>query len=1164
MRFGQYQILETLKQRGPVVTCRAWDEEQDRGVILKILQKDAVSSALVDSLRREYALIQEIKSPRVLAAYDLVWDDDCPALVLQDLGGQVLADMLGKGKLDVVVGLRLAIAAAQALEAVHDADIMHGDINPSNLIVGDTPDDVVVIDFGFSERGGLPAGQGAGLRGSPDYIAPEMTGRLSRGADHRSDLYSLGVLIYQMLTGTVPFSSGDLLQSVYAHMALQPRPLRDLAPTVPDVVAEVVARLMAKEPELRYQTAAGLITDLRHCLALVNGEHDVSAFELGQNDVPRRLSVSALMHGRHVETQILRDAFDGVRAGATSGVTVRVLGGAGVGKTTLVDSLFTYVGRDGGLFVKGRVDAGAWDDPIGGLVQAARRLAELLLTERYGSLQDWQDRLKTGLGDLLPVLAALAPEIAALAGNTGPAPKVSPRENAERLGIAFRQFFRVCATSEHPLVLVFEDVHAADAATLAILDGLTRVNGSERMLVIQTCRTEPNETPRADVNIDHTFVLSDLQVEDITQLLTETLRLPAETTKPLAMALVSKVGGAPLAIGQIIGALVDESIIKFDIDENRWAWDIGAVMAREASDDVVEILLQRGARLSPAERAVIGAVACIGREFTLAQAELAADKAGDDVRGPLEHALSMGWVVPVLALHDAVGIPVLRFSHDRIWLAATTMQDPEDRRATHARLAAQLLAEAKGPPQGEAAFDVARHLKEALGPHSSPAEIGQTRGLNASAGAQAIAVGDLPRSHSCMQTAADLLTEQDWQRTLGEALGITAGAAGAALLVGAFDEVEVRSNTFLAHCPDPVGRAGVQALNVFCNLAQNRPFEAVEVGRVALADLNDPLPANPGPSEIEAEIGSIFAALAGRPIEDLVTLPDVSDPAQAAVQELLAATLFPSFSSNPMMFATCAARLAARSVAHGLTEHSVVGFNDVGLVACGPMNQVDMGYAFSQLAQQLVKEKNLVGLRPRVEAIFNAFIRHRKEPIRATLPGLIAARDAGTSCGDVFSAALASFDHGFQVFWIGERLDDAEDALADAHVFCADLNVGLMHDLINIYRQTSVALHDGADTPELLSGDCANGADLLDIFGEQQNLNGLAQLHICQMLLAHVYGRREARCAMSAGHCQHPRITCVLCHICNDCGARCRRRCADRRRYGNSSSGRRTYRILGV
>jgi len=1111
MNFGQYELVETIKQRGPVVTSRASDPVHNRSVVLKTLQREAVTPARVSALRHEYRMIRSVDSGQVVKALDLIWEADCPALVLTDIDGPILRAVLAGRRMTMAEAVRTAISIARALGAVHQAGIMHGDINADNVLLSASTGEAVLIDFGFSERGGLPPRVGAGLRGTPDYIAPELTGRIARGADHRADIYSLGVLLYQMLAGELPFGSGDLLHKVYAHLAVEPRPLQSLVPTAPEDLTRVVAKMMAKQPEQRYQTTAGLIADLQHCLAQIDGAPAPGPFDLGAADIPSRLSVSTALKGREAPLQQLRQALETVRSGAALSWTVKIEGPAGVGKSSLVDALRSDVELAGGLFVVVGLDADETGDPLAAVLGGVRSLCELLLTERYGPLAWWREHLREGMGDLLPVLPLLWPDMRVLTGDTGAALALGPRESAERLVLAIRQFIRLCARSEHPLVLVVEDLQLADPATVAVLSGLARKQGPERMLLVLTRRVQAGGAAR-DIEADERIDLGALDLEAVAAILGDTFRQPLRQTLPLARAILSKVGGAPLAIGQFLGALADAGTVRFDRESRSWAWNLPAVEAEDARETVVDLLLSRQESLSEEDRAALGAVSCIGRSFTLAEAEAAAGIGLEALAGGLERAVAMAWLAPVFEIGGG-GEPGLRFTHERIWTAAATLLSPADRRAAHGRLAGHILRETGGQAEGERLYALARHLRDSLGPDSTPAEIGMARGLNAAAGGAALAAGDLGRGHRHFQVAVELLSSADWDRDRAAALAITAGAAGAAVLAGAFDEAERCFGGFLDHCDDPVQRAGIAALRVFAEVGQNRAKRAVAAGIAALAELGDPLCPEPGPAEVEAEVGGFFAALAGRGIEDLDGLPDAADSAAAAIQQVLAAVLYPAFSSNPLMFAAVAARLAARSVTGGLTEHSVVGFNDLGLVACGPMNQVELGYALSLLAQRLVEKRRLKGLAPRIDTIFNAFIRHRRDPIRSTLPGLIDARRDALASGDANMAALAAFDHAFQVFWIGQDLARAEEAFAEADAFCNDLSLGIYPDLIALYRQALAGLRFRPDRPEALAGAHADGAALLETYRERRDPNGLVQLHIAQMLLAHVFGQREAALA---------------------------------------------------
>lgn len=264
-----YNLREEIARGLTQVVYRGTRERDGAQVIVRSLGRSFPTETEMADLRREYELLSSLRIPGVGRAEELLVLPDRLALVLEDRGGVPLNTILAHGPLEVDCFLRLGTRLAETLGALHDEGVIHKDVTPANILVDLATLEPTLIDFHVADRlgPGLPASGVGVLVGTLAYMAPEQTGRTSGSIDHRTDLYSLGVTFFEMLTGRLPFGSGEPLELVHSHVARLPPAPSDLMPSVPRAISDIVTRMLAKAPEQRYQSAAGVHSHLASCLA---------------------------------------------------------------------------------------------------------------------------------------------------------------------------------------------------------------------------------------------------------------------------------------------------------------------------------------------------------------------------------------------------------------------------------------------------------------------------------------------------------------------------------------------------------------------------------------------------------------------------------------------------------------------------------------------------------------------------------------------------------------------------------------------------------------------------------------------------------------------------------------------------------------------------------
>lgn len=1026
---GEHRPLEPLWDDGERRYCKTWwdNAEGVRHELMAVLPaSESTASSTINRFAHEFALKNYLDGDWAVRPLELVQTGGRTLLLLDFRSTSTLESLLGEA-LELGRFLRLASAIAHVIGRLHERGLVHKDIRPANILVDPVTEQVWLTGFGIASR--LPRERQAPeppefIAGTLAYMAPEQTGRMNRSVDSRSDLYALGVTLYQTLTGALPFAATDPMEWVHCHVARKPvAPDRRLA-GIPAPLSDIVMKLLAKTAEERYQTAAGVECDLRRCLAEWE-RGSLAGFRLGEEDVPDRLLIPEKIYGREREAEILRASFDRiVRSGSPE--LVLVSGYAGIGKSSIVNELHPALVPPRGLFASGKFDQHKRDIPYSTLAQAFQNLIRSLLGKSEADLAPWRDALREALGPNAGLIADLVPEVKLIIGEPSPVAELPPKDAQRRFHLVFRRFLTVFARPEHPLALFLDDLQWLDAATLELLEDLLTQPDVRHVLVIGAYRDNEVtgahplvrllEAMRATGRVQE-IKLGPLSSENLEGLVADSLRCNTEQVNPLAALVQAKTGGNPLFVVQFLHVLVDERLLAFDHQQARWSWDIGGIHKKSYTDNVVELVAGKLTRLPLDTQGALRQLACLGNISDVAMLSIVLGMSEEQVHAVL-------WEAQRHQLIDRIDRSY-KFVHDRVQEAAYALIPVEARAEAHLTTGRLLVAHTPPEKRGERIFEIVSQLNRGAPLITSQDERESLAELNLAAGNRAKASSAYSSALTYLTAGAALLSEDAWERRQELAFALELHSADCEICVGALQAAQKRLGALASHAVTTVRRCVVAHRRIYLHTMMAEFEDAISVALECLRQVGIDWSSHPTELEARNEYGRIWSLIADRSIEDLIDLPLMQNPEALATIDVLTSLRTPALHSDRNLFALCTCRATYLSLERGNCEAAPANYVAMGLIAGARYGHYEEGYRFTRMACDLLERRgwNHVGGRTYFQAAVNVpWTRPFREAIDPARRGFEMAKEHG----DPAFAAHACRALNSILFAVGHPLDQVE------------------------------------------------------------------------------------------------------------------------------------------
>ncbi len=1048
-----FTVVETLEDDDNFRVFRCIKEGDSQLYVLKTVNSNRISNQNLFRIHKEHELSKLIDATITRKFVNFTNTNEIPCLVYKDFEGATLQKLLQSGDLCLKSILKITSKVLDCLDKLHKQNIIFKAIEPKNILVAPNFDDVRIINF---DRAILTSTQREQISNTRTlesnlyYISPEQTGRTNSSVDYRTDYYSLGVVLYEMLTKEVPFDYQDELELMHAHLAKTPKHPCKINNT-PKAVSEIALKLLAKSADDRYQSILGIKYDIDKILESLNKHESIDEFHIASHDLPDNFQLPQKLYGREDQLPVLEKAFEKVCSGERK--VLMVSGYSGIGKTSLVRELYMPLTKSKGIFISGKFDQYQSNVPYSAIVNAFRELIKQLLSEPEEKLEHWRAAIKDALMDDANLVIDVIPEIARIVPRNKYAKQLSQNEHQLRFKSTFQRFIKVFCSSEHPLILFLDDLQWADQATLNIIELLFSDSDVGHCFLIGAYRD--NEVDSAHRLMTTLTTLRDkgeevfevslppLSKKQVNSLLSDTLHQSSTAVRPVTELIYRKTRGNPFFIESLLIKLYEDGLLKFNPEESNWQWDLLKIKQQNLSEDVVELMVDRIKDVSIECQQLLPIAACIGSAFNeetiIHLSKLPADKTKEVLRQAVRDGLisTQSDNYKLINTNDkninAKFYLEYRFSHDRIQQAAYSLIGEEERKYIHLNIGRSMLNTRSDQEQDEKIFSIVNHLNEATNLITDSDEKIEVSELNYWAGKKAKDASAYEPALKYFTNSIRLQGRFCWENNYEKTLDLYSLAAEAAYANTMFDLQDYYAEVVINKGKSILDRLKVNELKIQACIAQDRLPEALEIALSVLDTLGEKFPNKPSRWHFLRARKRTKELLGNKDVASLAQLPDMTDPINLSAIRILSAVAGAALSGNPALHPLTVSRRVDLSIQHGHAPQTSFAYASYGLILVAGLEDIDTAYDFAKLCMDTLHRCSDKRLNNRAIYVATAFVRHWKLPLKDCAKELLTCYQNAIDGGDFEFAGYSAYHFANQAFASVESLTNFEELIDSLH-----------------------------------------------------------------------------------------------------------------------------------
>ncbi|HMQ06646.1 MAG TPA: adenylate/guanylate cyclase domain-containing protein [Saprospiraceae bacterium] len=1030
-------------------------------------------------------------------------------LILQYIEGVSLAQTLkDKRKLDIREFLNVSSLLSFRLGQLHDKHIIHRNIAPGNIMITQPECDVVLIDMSaavLQEQMLIFPFHPDKMLDSIAYLSPELTGRTQRPADHRCDLYSLGICMYEMLTGFNPFRGEDSVTLIYRHLAHIPEPPSSLSPEIPKVISNIIMKLLQKNPEDRYQTAMGVKNDLDQCINMIKNNGNIHDFSIAEKDFCGSVLLPQKLYGRETEILQLLAAFQRCSAGSKELIVIR--GKPGTGKSSLARTLQIPVAEAHGFYVTGNQDRFHDSVPYFGITQAVNEWIQALLAMKEDELQNYSVRLKNGLGKEGTLLTRILPSLEWL---TGPANEsLDPGENDTMTSLheQFYLFFQSACVQGHPVVFFIDDAQWADQDSIVLLRSIfmnPKISYFLCILAFLEDQGEENEYLNNAINDIHLsgvpveqIHIGNLNLLSIKQFLNDTLKSTSKRIDSLAELIHRKTQGNAYFLTRFLETIVHKKHITFNHSENLWTWNEKAIQLLPASENTLELFIDQWNELSMQAQKLLQFGACIGIVFDVEWIENLVDFSYNNIEESLRESILSGLIIEVDDVRNT-------FSHPQIHHFIYECMSVIDREYIHYNIGKKLWNQLRDDPDNDRIFETVDQMNRGFGLVKNN-EKESLAELNEKAGKLAMNRSAFHSAARYFQEGIRFLHEDHWFVHYDLSLSLYSGACEAFMETENMELLEFYGDSINKNARNPVDKFSYIRTRVSVLKKQNKLATAIQVGLDYISLVGERIPENPTDIQVINQLTGLLIRLKGNRIERFLNLPKMVALDKIAVMEMMSGILSSAHKINPRLTALMVIKMVSMSLKYGNHGASSMAYGTFGALLCSLMGRMNRGCEFGHLSLELMAKTGAWKWNAQIIAATYSLIFHWKDHIDSVLQPLQDSYISSFETEINNYVSMNAFTYCAYAFLSGKELPRLQKEAESYSDSLMDQNQDIHRNYINIYRQGILNLKGKARNPLTLKGMACNEDILLPMFEKDNDGLGIFLIHFVKCQLGYIF-----------------------------------------------------------
>jgi predicted ATPase/tRNA A-37 threonylcarbamoyl transferase component Bud32 len=926
-------------------------------VAIKTLRTDHPTEGQLERILNEFRIGAKLELDGVRKVFELTKINNRQALILELINGQPIKQNLSLFKSNINFFLELAIKITNALANLHEKDIIHKDLNSNNILL--TADkEIKIIDFSISSKfdsKSSKTGNPVNLEGTLEYISPEQTGRTNRKVNHNSDLYSLGVVLYEMVTGELPFKSKDPFELVHLHIAKVPVAPNKIDVQIPKVISEVIMKLLSKNAIDRYQSAAGLVKDFELINEAYPSLEKLASIELAQSDYSFELSISEKLYGRDKEIQVLSECFERAVGGTVE--LVYLEGKAGVGKSSLIHELQQTFAAGNGIFLEGKFEQFEKNVPYSALVKAFSGFIEMTLNETEEKLEYWKGRIQAAFGNIGKVITDIFPALETLIGPQAELPELTGEEAKNRFNLAWTNLLKAISSQRHPLVLFVDDLQWADLSSIELIRNLLDDHSNDHLLCIAATRPieESGALPIQLISDNEKWVsriqLENLTPSDIKTLIADSFDvnkskpLDPNAVKELADLICDRTSGNIFFAIQLLQSLFSQNLILLNKTENIWTWEIEEIKKQKITNNVVDLITENLNKLPEECLRLLQIASAKGNSFSLSFLSEIEEKTAEEIESILQFALSER----IIYCKNRISY---HFIHDRIYSAIYKTITDGDKKKLHLKIG-RFLKNQNENTDKDALFELTNHLNIAI-EIIDDSEKDDLVHWNFISGRRAMKAVAYEAANNYFSTAIRLKDESFWKENYELCLDLHNIVLMPSLSLGEYEWTETICKKIIKNAHNKLDKTSAYLAQLNSLVAQGKYVETNELGLKILREFGIKIPNKPNTLQVGTHLLKAKSALRGMEMKDILDLPKMDNKEMISVMQflnpLITSTYLTSLNLNLMISLTG----FIQTLKYGRNQKSAYYITSYGAVM-NYLNKFDKGYAFGQTALDLVK-----------------------------------------------------------------------------------------------------------------------------------------------------------------------------------------------------------------